>query len=162
MKKIVLTTLLVGLSLFANSSQEKEPLEVTSEEYSLIIHEEIESFKKKLPINLDHTSNIKLYSAAIDKEVINYYVKLNLTAFEKDSKLKVTTDNIKLLQPAILGSFRNAQISGLCSNEETLKIFKRGYSIQYNYEFDNSMKIGSNKINLNTCKNIYEKSKQIK
>lgn len=162
MKKIVLTTLLMGLSLFASSSQEKESLEVTPEEYSIIIHEEIETFKKQLPINLDNTNNIKLYSAAIDKETINYYVKLNSIAFEKDSKLKITTENIKILKPAILGSFRNAQITGLCSNEETLKIFQRGYSIQYNYEFDNGMQIGFNKVNLNTCKSIYQKTNTVK
>lgn len=161
MKKIILTTLFAGLSLFASGqTQDKKNMEITPEEYSIILHEEIDSFKKKLPINLDKTNNIVLYSAAIEKDTINYYVKLNLMAFEKDTKLKVTTENLKILQPTILGSFRNAQISGLCSNEETLKIFQKGYSIQYNYEFDNSVKIGSNKINMNTCKNLYQKAQK--
>ncbi len=163
MKKMFLIALISGLSLFAadkaNVSGE-EAMEVTAEEYSVIIHEEIDSFSKKLPLSLG-SPNVQLYAANIEKDTINYSVKLNLKAFEKDSKMQVNSENLPILTPAILGSFRNAQVSGLCTNEDTLKIFKRGYSIQYSYEFDNGVKIGANKINLNTCKSIYQKSKQL-
>lgn len=162
MKKILFATLLSGLSLFAVSSTPsgEEAMEVTAEEYSVIIHEEIASFNKKLPLSLG-SPNVQLYNAAIEKDTINYSVKLNVKAFEKDSKMQVNSETLPIFTPAILGSFRNAQISGLCTNEDTLKIFKKGYSIQYSYEFDNGIKIGSNKINLNTCKSLYEKSKQL-
>ena len=124
--------------------------------YTQMLKEELEKFNKSLPISFGGP-NIALTKTYLENNIVNYNVVINAKSFEKDTKREVTAASINELKPVILSTFKPAQVNGICSNDQTMKIINQGFTFSYNYSFDNGIKIGSNTIGLKNCKNLFTK-----